>query len=126
MVTPANSAPAALVGLRVEKSNTRIDAYLDAMYVLPNYRRRGLGSAIAQHAGEWAVLGMQSWRDGEQQLRVHAQTHNGIEASLAQTFFRSALETAQLHGIQVPSFEWGIVGDSEVANADNATDSSEE
>ena len=107
--------PVALVGLRVEKDSESLHAYLDAMYVLPHYRRRGLGSAIAQHAGEWAVLGMWAWRDGAQKLSVHAQTQNVIEAALAQTFFRSAMETAQLHGIEVPSFEWGIVGDGELS-----------
>lgn len=105
--------PAALVGIRVDKDASTIQAQLEALYVLPGYRRRGLGTAIAQHAGEWALLGMRAWSDNGQSLRMHAASQNSVEASLALEFFRSGMETAQLHGVTVPIIDWGVIDDAE-------------
>ncbi len=101
--------PVALVGLRVERKDS-IVAYLDAVYVIDKWRRRGLGQAIAEHAGRWSALGLNAWNDAAQpkELVCSITTRNPLEAALASAFLHGAQETANLHGIQTPTLAWLI------------------
>lgn len=105
-----SNRPAALVGIRVEKTDSKITAHLDMVYVLKMWRRRGLGQAIAEHAGRWAALGMNSWSNDsvKREFICSATTGSPVEASLATIFFRSCIETANLHAIQIPTQQWFI------------------
>lgn len=101
--------PVALVGLRVEK-NDIITTHLDAVYVIDKWRRRGLGQAIAEHAGRWATLGMTAWNSSSEPLRIACSitTRNPLEAALASAFMQGALETAHLYTIAAPELVWLI------------------
>jgi hypothetical protein len=101
--------PVALVGLRVEKKET-ITTYLDAVYVLEKWRRRGLGQAIAEHAGRWATLGMNAWNDqvSPRKTACCMTTRNPLEAALASAFMQAAQETANLHAMSSPDLLWLI------------------
>lgn len=101
--------PVALVGLRVEKGAS-ITTYLDAVYVIDKWRRRGLGQAIAEHAGRWATLGMTAWNDRVQPRPIACSiaTRNPLEAALASAFMQGAQETAHLHAIAAPELIWLI------------------
>ena len=101
--------PVALVGLRVEKG-AAITTYLDAVYVIDKWRRRGLGQAIAEHAGRWATLGMNAWNDRINPLPTacNISTRNPLEAALASAFMQGVQETAALHAIAAPDFVWLI------------------
>lgn len=107
--------PVALVGLRVEKSDT-ITAYLDAVYVIDKWRRRGLGQAIAEHAGRWATLGMNAWNHHSKPLPLVCSitTRNPLEAALASAFMQGAQETAALHSLRTPDFIWLIEAATEI------------
>lgn len=101
--------PVALVALRVERKEM-ITTYLDAVYVIDKWRRRGLGQAIAEHAGRWAALGMNAWNDTDnpKELQCTITTRNPLEAALASAFLHGAQETAQLHSICTPTLVWLI------------------
>lgn len=106
--------PVALVALRVEKKET-ITTHLDAVYVIDKWRRRGLGQAIAEHAGRWAALGMHAWNeDSAPRLTVCTiSTRNPLEAALATAFMQGAKETAHLHDIPTPDLVWLIEASTE-------------
>ena len=102
-------SPVALVGIRVEKTDTHITTALDMIYVLKIWRKRGLALSIAEHAGRWATLGMDAWNTKNSlTTQCHATTLSHVEASLASTFLRSAVETANLHAIEPPVQSWFI------------------
>lgn len=109
--------PVALVGLRVEKGDT-ITTYLDVVYVLDKWRRRGLGQAIAEHAGRWATLGMHAWNnDGvARSTACSITTRNPLEAALATAFMQGSQETAHLHGIPEPDQVWLIDASTETVS----------
>lgn len=106
--------PVALVGLRVEKNDT-ITTHLDAVYVIDKWRRRGLGQAIAEHAGRWATLGMNAWNEPTlpRAIACSIATRNPLEAALASAFMQGAQETADLHAITAPECIWLIEGAKE-------------
>lgn len=106
--------PVALVGLRVEKGIS-ITTYLDAVYVIDKWRRRGLGQAIAEHAGRWATLGMNAWNSPNEPrpLACSMTTRNPLEATLASAFMQGAQETAALHAMTAPDFLWLIEASTE-------------
>ena len=101
--------PVALVGLRVEKDKS-ITTYLDVVYVIDKWRRRGLGQAIAEHAGRWATLGMNAWNDRSvpRSMACCISTRNPLEAVMASAFMQGAQETADLHAISSPEMIWLI------------------
>ena len=101
--------PVALVGLRVEK-NEYLTTYLDVVYVIDKWRRRGLGQAIAEHAGRWATLGMTAWNNSSmpRPMACCVSTCNPLEAVLASAFMQGAQETADLHAIPAPEMIWLI------------------
>lgn len=106
--------PVALIGLRVEKGDT-LTTYLDMVYVLDKWRRRGLGQAIAEHAGRWAALGMHAWNDGAtpRPTACSITTRNPLEAAIANAFMQGSQETANLHGIPAPAQVWLIDASTE-------------
>jgi len=98
-----------IVGLHVMRTDKRIDATLDMIYILSAWRLRGLASSIAEHAGRWAVIAMQNWRfDQKHDLNIHVTSHNDISASLAVTFIQSATETSYLHNAGRIISHWSI------------------
>ena len=101
--------PVALVGLRVEK-NEALTTYLDVVYVIDKWRRRGLGQAIAEHAGRWATLGMNAWNNDSthRTMTCCISTRNPLEAVLASAFMQGAQETANLHALPAPEMVWLI------------------
>lgn len=80
-------------------------ASLDAIMVLPQWRRRGLAQSIASHAGWWCVDRLQHV-PGSHVCR--AVSHGEVSASLANAFYDGIRARARLLGKDIPEFQWAI------------------
>ena len=102
------NVPMGLVGLSIHKSEENITASLDLVYVMPDWRKRGLAHAIAEHAGFWVMNAMCAWREYRTPMICNVESDNEISASLATSFLDAVVRNARLLNVKEPQTKWRI------------------
>jgi aminoglycoside 6'-N-acetyltransferase I len=85
----------------VEGIDTYPVAYLEGWYVEPEYRRKGLGTRLVQHAEAWALeaglsaIGSDAVLGNEESLQAHKAA--GFEVAATVVHLRKALKSSSLN-----------------------------
>lgn len=75
------------IGNAIDQVNGERHAHIFLIYVLPEYRRRGIGSALMQYAEIWAK------QRGDRQISLQVFCHNQPAIALYQSFAYQPLST---------------------------------
>ena len=97
-----------LVGMHMTQSQDVRHASLNMIFIMPEWRRRGLAKAIAEHAGVLAAQGPKTW-SRDKPLICHASSTGEISAVLVNHFFDAAKEHMSLLGKPQPESKWSIM-----------------
>jgi GNAT superfamily N-acetyltransferase len=101
-----------LVGLSLEAKDTHIVAKTPMIFVAPEWRRRGIGTAIAEHAGIWLASTKQEWKP-RHPWSLDASSHDYISAVFVGTIWSRAVEFSDMLNESRPALRWSIYNDVE-------------
>lgn len=96
-----------LVGIHIWKENDQIHAEVPLIFVVPEWRKKGLGTSIAGHAGLWLATAKHHWnRDVD--WNMHLDSHNTISAKLLTHTHAQTKEGCDLFNVNYPKLHWTI------------------